>query len=189
MSKKETINMDNEFLLKLIIELSDELNKKSKKIFATHDLYIVGGAALVLGYNLRLATSDMDAIWSNQDYFRKCINKIAKRNKLENNWCNMDVVLSKSYTPAIIDIANCRLIIKQGSLRIWVINLWLALCMKLIAFRERDRSDIILIMDELKRNNIVNKDTVMNAFDKFYTKYGVNVSLSEMAMTYINNFI
>ena len=153
--KKDVVNMDNDFLRKLIIELAKELNKKSKKSLVEHDLYIVGGAALVLGYNLRFATSDMDAVWSNQEYFRNCINKVAKRNKLENGWCNMDVVLSKSYTPAVIDNTNCQLIIKHDSLNVWVINLWLALCMKLIAFRERDRNDIILIIKELKRNNIV----------------------------------
>jgi len=187
--KKEIINMNSDFLRKLISELAHELNKKSKKTPVEHDLYIVGGAALVLGYNLRLATSDMDAVWSNQDYFRKCINKVAKRNKLEIGWCNMDVVLSESYTPAVTDEINCTLMMKQGSLNVWVINLWLALCMKLIAFRERDRSDIKLITDELKRNNIVNKDTIMAAFDDFYTKYNKNITLSEAAMIYINSLV
>ncbi|MCL2159862.1 MAG: DUF6036 family nucleotidyltransferase [Oscillospiraceae bacterium] len=186
--KKEIISMDNDFLRKLLIELADELNKESKKNYAKHDLYVVGGAALILGYNLRLATSDMDAIWSNQEYFRKCINKVAKRNKLKNGWCNMDVALSKSYTPAVVDSANCQLIIKHGSLNVWAINLWLALCMKLIAFRERDRSDIILIVDELKKNNIISKSAIMDAFDNFYTKHGKSISLSEAAMTYIDSF-
>ena len=79
---------------------------------------------------------------------------------------------------------------KQGSLSVWVINLWLALCMKLIAFRERDRSDIILITDELKKNgNMVNKSAIMDAFNDFYTKYGRNVTLSEAAIAYINGLI
>ena len=188
--KNKIVNMDSDFLRKLIIDLAHELHKKSKKFHVEHDLYIVGGAALVLGYDLRLATSDMDAVWSNQEYFRICINKVAKRNRLEIGWCNMDVVLSKSYTPAIIDNKNCQLIMKQGSLSVWVINLWLALCMKLIAFRERDRSDIILITDELKKNgNMVNKSAIMDAFNDFYTKYGRNVALSEAAIAYINGLI
>jgi len=186
---KETINMNSEFLRKLISELAIELNKKSKKTPVEHHLYIVGGAALVLGYNLRFATSDMDAVWSNQDYFRNCINKVAKRNKLNNGWCNMDVVLSKSYTPAITDEVNCHLAMRQGSLNVWVINLWLALCMKFIAFRERDRNDIKLIIDELRKDNIVNKDTVMAAFNDYYTKYDRDITLSEAATTYINSLI
>ena len=188
--RKDIINMTDDFLRKLITELAHELNKKSKNSPVEHDLYIVGGAALVLGYNLRPATSDMDAVWSNQDYFRNCINKVAKKSKIETGWCNMDVVLSKSYTPAIIDSANCKLVMKQGSLNVWVINLWLALCMKLIAFRERDRTDIILITNELKKtNHAVNKDTIMAAFEDFYGKYNKPAMLSELAVTYINNLV
>ena len=76
--KNKIVNMDSDFLRKLIIDLAHELNKKSKKFRVEHDLYIVGGAALVLGYDLRLATSDMDAVWSNQEYFRICIRACLK---------------------------------------------------------------------------------------------------------------
>lgn len=110
----------------------------------TYNLYIVGGAAMVLYYNVRESSMDVDGSWDvNNVVVNKAIDYAADINNINKSWLNSDYEKSPSYTPAIY--TNSIFYDQIHNVRFHIVRPELALCMKIIAFRGRrgkyDRAD------------------------------------------------
>jgi hypothetical protein len=88
---------EKESLEKAIEELSSEYKKISSNEKISK-IILVGGAAVLLNYNFRKTTGDIDAsIYSSKEML-SAINNVALKNKFPNDWINTDFENSSSYS-------------------------------------------------------------------------------------------
>jgi hypothetical protein len=173
--------------LKFSLErLSEELHNHTKGK-TTYHLYITGGSALALGYGLKDATEDIDACIKRGTVVQKCIERVAKAEGISPKWCGQGVRYTKSYTTAVF-IYN-KLWAELPSLNVYVVDIeLLLLCMKLIAFREKDSADIGEIVHKLKSEGVrLDGNKVNSWFDKYYRDFPFGVPLSGKAKLFIDN--
>src|SRR5687768_18465399 len=65
-------------------ELSDELGKAGVK----GEICLFGGAVMVLAFNARLSTKDVDAVFHPTQIIRQLCDRIRERRGLDENWLN-----------------------------------------------------------------------------------------------------
>jgi hypothetical protein len=102
------------------------------------EIFVVGGAAMALAYDIRRSTVDVDAIFAPSAEVRSASRKVADRLDLEPDWLND---AAKSFLPG--DDPN-RIGVYEGShLSVAAASPRFLLAMKLLAARvERDTDDI-----------------------------------------------
>ncbi len=164
----ETFSRDE--LYALLKELANEIYKRTKGN-ATANIYICGGAAVMLQFNSRGTTQDVDGTWGRDRTIKECINKVADKHGITREWCNDDVVKSKSFTPKIY--TNSSLLVSLRGLNIYVANPDLLLSMKLISFRleqdKHDFEDIIAIIEYLRGTGLaVTRQWVVGRLVNYY---------------------
>lgn len=134
------------------------------------DLYVVGGANIVISLHTRQSTLDIDAMWTICADMRDCINKVSDRLGLSHEVINCNFKTTKSYTNAIITNSSVykvydRLVVRN-------VNPDLLLCMKLVAFRAakvQDALDANAIIVRLRSlGYIVTTETICQAVIKYY---------------------
>lgn len=102
------------------------------------DLFVVGGAAMMLAYDARPATRDIDAVFKRKNEVFKAAAQVAREQKLPDEWLNNAVTRyigrpDQRPTP-ILDLPGVR--VMAGSPRY-------LLAMKILADRhDRDRDDL-----------------------------------------------
>jgi len=82
-------------------ELSKEF-KKQNGVKTPAVLILVGGAAILLKYNFRKSTDDVDAVILASSVMKDTINITGEKFKLPNNWLNMDFKNTKSYSDKLM---------------------------------------------------------------------------------------
>lgn len=166
-SGKDLTSKDMKFLLS---ELANKIYKKDPH--NNYSFFIVGGAAMVMYYNCRNTSRDIDVFWfGNEKIIKHSIVEIANKYKLENTWINNDYEKSESFTKLITN--NSIFFDRIKNVNFYIIRPELALCMKLTAFRERpgkfDRADAINIVNIMRANGIVvNTETTIDWLEYFY---------------------
>ena len=85
-------------------ELVAELEQRGHK----SKIYIVGGAALMLGFETRDATRDIDAVITPRAEILQIVAEVARRKNLTDDWLNSAAAM---YVPAWPDDPNPRIII------------------------------------------------------------------------------
>jgi hypothetical protein len=125
------------------------------------DLYVVGGAALVLAFDARPATRDVDAVFKRKNEVFKAAAQVAREQRLPDEWLNDSVKRflgrpDRQPVPSL-DLPGLRVMV--GSERY-------LLAMKILADRhERDREDIAFL---IKRMGIHSLDELEAAFREVY---------------------
>lgn len=120
------------------------------------DLYVVGGAALVLAFDARPATRDVDAIFRRKNEVYKAAAQVARELVLPDEWLNDSVKRfigrpDRHPVPSL-DLPGLRVML--GSERY-------LLAMKILADRhERDRNDIQFLIRRLGINTMAELDRV-----------------------------
>ena len=127
----------------LFWDLNKELRKRLKKQVPKDfkiDLYVVGGACIVVTLHSRESTMDIDALWQKSGVVQDAINAVGDSNGLGHTWCNDNFRMTASYTDKII---LCSSLYKEfDRLRIYMVRPELLLAMKLISFRVTKPQDI-----------------------------------------------
>lgn len=127
----------------LFWDLNKELRKRLKKQVPKDfkiDLYVVGGACIVVTLHSRESTMDIDALWQKSGVVQDAINAVGDSNGLGHTWCNDNFRMTASYTDRII---LCSSLYKEfDRLRIYMVRPELLLAMKLISFRVTKPQDI-----------------------------------------------
>lgn len=71
-----------------ILEAFSSLNEKFSAEGVIGEVCVFGGTAMVLAFNARLSTRDVDAIFSPPEVFRKCSAIVANEQGLPEDWLN-----------------------------------------------------------------------------------------------------
>ncbi|WP_200936066.1 DUF6036 family nucleotidyltransferase [Microbacterium sp. Leaf151] len=124
----------------LLRELSDSLQSRG----LTAQLFIVGGAAMALGYDRQRLTRDVDAVFEPAPEVRQIAAEIGERHGLEPDWLNDG---AKGFMPR--PDGNSRVVFESESLYVQVPSPEFLLAMKLHASRDdRDFNDAATLFNE-----------------------------------------
>ena len=134
--------LSRESLTELFQELSERLELRRVRAH----VYVVGGAAMVLGHSRDRSTEDIDArIESGHTVVVEGVREIARERGLSEHWPNEQV---SAYIPRRRD-ERARTLFGSPSLVVTGAYAEPMLAMKLRAGRETDREDIEILMERL----------------------------------------
>jgi hypothetical protein len=131
--------LDRTEIIKLFEELGRELESRGTRA----EVFLVGGAAISLAYDTRRATRDVDAVFQPSASVRDAARVVAGRHELAEDWLN-DAV--KGFLPGTDP--DARAILDRPGIRVDVASPRYLLAMKLMAAREEDVDDILLLYRE-----------------------------------------
>lgn len=147
-------------ILKYLKELSDELKKEGVK----GEILIFGGAAMILAFNARPSTKDVDAIFQPKSKIYDFSRRIADKHRLPEGWLNDSV---KGFI--INDSFKQNLLIKFSHLSVYIPEPQYLLAMKSISMRigveSSDIEDIRYLIDHLKLKKL---DDIFDIIKKYY---------------------
>jgi hypothetical protein len=116
---------------------------------ATADVFVFGGAAMVLGYDARPSTRDVDALWRPHGIVLDAAWEVARRLGLPRWWLNEQ---ASSFVPPGTPFEGAALFEAPG-LRVIQASPELLLAMKVAAARTNDLDDIRLLAQTLNLND------------------------------------
>lgn len=160
-----------------------ELAKEIKRQFgsrANMELAIVGGASIIINYDFRKSTMDIDAVNSNISSINSCIRAVADNNGLPYTWLNSDFKTTNSYSPNLIECS--KLYKKYGNiLNVYSVRDEYLLCMKLMSFRpDKDIEDIEGIINSMGTD--ITGEKVDKAMKRLYGSWN---KVSDIAINYV----
>lgn len=146
------------------------LGNELKKLKIVGELIICGGAVMLLEYNSRNTTKDIDGIYSPSTEMKELIRKIAHKHELPEDWLNDSVKYSKSY---IRDLrTNSKFHRRYGNLVVYKADIEQMIAMKLVAFRlgqSHDLIDLEVLMQKYSASmGKITPDVLKNLVIKYY---------------------
>lgn len=170
--QKEIFKKDIDHLLYLIAKEY----KKQNKNYPEAEIIIVGGASVMLNYNFREKTTDLDVLIKASSTMKDIINKIGDENGLDTGWLNQDFKQTASYSDKLVE---CSKFYKTfcNCLSVRTVSDEYLIAMKMMSGRiyKKDFSDIIgIIKDKAERNNPISKEDINLAITKLYGKEALN---------------
>ncbi|MBE6035631.1 MAG: hypothetical protein E7222_13180 [Clostridiales bacterium] len=163
--------------------------KKANRANPYAELIIVGGGAIMLGYNFRSSTEDFDVIIrGSSSLIKEIANRIGDKNDLANGWLNSDFSKTTSYSKELIlhskfykTFCNC--------LDVRIVPDEYLIAMKLVSGREykHDCSDIIGILSEaIQKKEPLSFDKIDRAVNELYGGWGL---VSDDMKNFLNNVL
>lgn len=128
-------------------ELAKEYKKRGRGMPA--EMILVGGASVLINYQFRAASYDIDASYESPAIMKEAINAVGDKFGLPNGWVNDDFKKTASYTPKIVQYSEYYKTF-SGVLQIRTIRAEYLVAMKLVSGRQykKDLSDIAGIVYE-----------------------------------------
>ena len=128
-------------------ELAKEYKKRSGNFPA--EMILVGGASVLINYQFRNSSYDIDASYESPAIMKEAINAVGDRLGLPNGWVNDDFKKTASYTPKIVQYSEYYKTF-SNVLQIRTIRAEYLVSMKLVSGRQykNDLSDIAGIIYE-----------------------------------------
>lgn len=167
---------DIEFTREDIDTYLKELAKRFRKLNGTKmpgEIIIVGGAAVLLKYDFRKQSRDIDGIIRASSAIKESINYVADKYNLPRGWLNTDFVKTRSYSPALYSHSKYYKTY-SNVLMVRIIEPEFLIAMKLVASRnyKYDFSDIIGILKEQKKEEKpISFEMIKNAVCELYGDY------------------
>lgn len=145
-------------------ELNDELALKDIK----GEISLFGGAVMVLAFNARIATKDVDAIFEPVKEIRNAAHRIAELHALKLDWLNMAVrmFVVKHDRELLFDLPNLRVTVPEADY---------LLAMKMIALRPQteDEDDAIFLIEKLR---LLSKADVLGIIADYYPRKEISAT-------------
>jgi hypothetical protein len=139
--------MDRDEIEGALRELAQELDERG----VVARIYLVGGAAMVLAYQSRFSTDDVDGSGYPTDEVLAVAAEVAERRSLRSNWLDDSV---KVYLPIATE-PEWRPVIKVGSVEVVVADERTLLAMKMRASRgRRDEADIEFLLGQCQITSV-----------------------------------
>ena len=161
------ITKDNiDFYLKEFAKVFKKLN--GSKMPA--EIILIGGASVLVNYNFRNSTGDIDAIIKSSSVVKEAIQIIKNKYNLSNDWLNTDFEKSKSYSPKLREVSRHYKTF-SNILEIRTVDAEYLVAMKLMAGRlyKHDLSDIVgIFWEQQKSNNPLKKENIEKAVNYLY---------------------
>lgn len=155
----------DEFDVERVQELLDELAERLAKRGVEGTVYVVGGAALALGYyelGERRLTGDIDAAYSPGTVIDEVVTEIAQERGISSSWLNQK---ASQFFPAH-GLPEGHVVIEREGLTVFVGPAPLLLAMKLRAARlGRDNDDIAVL---IRRCDVRSVDEAIAVLDECY---------------------
>ena len=155
-----------------LLELSKEFRKlHGRKMPA--EIIIIGGGAVLLKYNFRSSTGDVDAIVRSPSVMQEAINSVGEKYHLPNGWLNTDFKNTASYSSVLIEKSKHYKTF-SNILDIRVIDAEYLLAMKLMSGRgyKNDLSDIAgILFEHEKAGNPISLERIQKAAVELYESW------------------
>ena len=137
------------------------------------NIYVIGGAAIVLNFEYRLSTMDVDALYSDNPLLDKAIANVSKQFNLPSDWLNQDFKQTPSYSP---EIPKKSLFINQYGKYVYVFTMKpeYLIAMKLKSSRPTggDLDDIIKMIYELRYAKYpISYELIIDAYKQLYKDF------------------
>ena len=158
-----TSSLTRETILKALSRLNEKLREET----VIGEICLFGGTAMVLAFNARLSTHDVDAVFEPPEVFRRRAREIADELNLPADWLNDGV---KGYVSNAPEYTSDGLP-QMSHLRIIRPTAEYLLAMKCMASRfpsyttKGDHDDIIFLLNHLGLKDV---DAIFNVVEKFY---------------------
>ena len=167
MSYKLMKKEDKNFFLK---ELTKVIWKNKRNSDVTYELILIGGASILVNYEFRNSTSDVDCIDVNNILMNDAIIKVAEKYDLPTDWINTDFKITKSYSDKLINYSTYYKTFGNGTLEIRTIKDEYLIAMKLVSGRKykNDISDIVGIISEIKKERDISLGEIEKAVIDLY---------------------
>ena len=161
--KKEDINL-------YLKELTKVIRKNKRNSDVTYELILIGGASILVNYEFRNSTSDVDCIDVNNILMNDAIIKVAEKYDLPTDWINTDFKITKSYSDKLINYSTYYKTFGNGTLEIRTIKDEYLIAMKLVSGRKykNDISDIVGIISEIKKERDISLGEIEKAVIDLY---------------------
>lgn len=143
------------------------LNEKLREEGIVGEICLFGGTAMVLAFNARLSTQDVDAVFEPPEVFRRRAREIAEEINLPADWLNDGV---KGYVSAVPEYTTDGLP-EMPHLRIIRPTAEYLLAMKCMASRfasystKGDRDDVAFLLNHLR---LTDAESVLKIVERFY---------------------
>ena len=137
------------------------------------DIYIVGGAAIVLNFDYRMSTIDIDAYYKENQVLVDAILNVSNKLGLPNDWLNHDFTSTPSYSPEIVKKA----VLHKGYgniIFVYLLEPRYLIAMKLKSSRPTggDLDDIVKMIYELRLKEMpISYDMVIEAYQEMYEDF------------------
>jgi hypothetical protein len=153
-------NLSKKQILRCLEELSAEMGKQNLK----GEILLFGGAAMVLAFNARSSTKDVDAIFRPKKEIYAISKKIARKHHLPEGWLNDSV---KGFITS--DSFKQNLFIRYKNLAVYTPEPQYLLAMKCMSMRiGLESSDIDDIKTLLKYLQIKKTEDVFQLLEQYY---------------------
>ncbi len=128
-------------------ELAKDFKKRGRGISA--EMILVGGASVLINYEFRMASYDIDAAYEARTVMKESINAVGDKFGLPNGWVNDNFKQTASYTPNIVYHSEYYRTF-SNVLKIRTVRAEYLVAMKLVSGRQykKDLSDIAGILYE-----------------------------------------
>ena len=188
MSYNKVINKENLDLY--FSDFGKLLKKKSHSKNLSIEIVVVGGASVLLNYNFRNTTVDIDCIDVHNALMNEIVSEIANKYDLPSDWINTDFKATESYSQKLITYSTYYKTF-NGVLNVRTIKGEYLVAMKIVSGRKykNDYSDIYGIIKWHKDNNEqLSMPQIDKAIDELYSSHGVvNKDAYEFASKIIEN--
>ena len=154
-------NLDN--ILKILATKYSQINTTPICV------YIVGGSAIVLNFDYRESTLDIDAFYESNTAFEKAAKETGEEFELTGDWINQDFINTPSFTPKIIDVS--KLYKRYRNVSFYTVKPEFLIAMKLKSARPTggDLDDVIKMIYELRlKGKKITYKKIINAFEYLY---------------------
>lgn len=138
----------------------EELNAALQRLGVRADLYVFGGAAMVLAYGADRPTRDIDAKFEPHGPVIQAAQEIAERLGLPRSWLNdqASVYLSRQADSGQAPVFD------RSHLRVQAASAEHLLAMKVLAAREHDLADLRLLIDRLGLRSADDAEAITRRF-------------------------
>ena len=165
MQRKNLTRSDIELGLKRLSDLAKSAHRMV-------DIAVYGGSAIMLAWDLRAMTNDVDAIIMDArhtDFVRKTVKQIAGENNWHEDWLN-DAIKGFILNPQHLEKLDLFPESENGGIRVYVPIPEYFLAMKCMAMRldEEDKQDDEDIKNILKMLSITDPEVVFGIVEKYY---------------------
>lgn len=148
---------------KLILTYLKDLDQELKKRKTKGEILLYGGAVMVLAFDARPATKDIDAVFIPKSVMRDAIKQVAENNGLPEDWLNDGVEGFQS------SMGGKKLFLNLRNLAIYIPTPEYLLAMKVLSSRvdTKDRTDILFLIKEL---HVKTSEEIFDLTEKYYPR-------------------
>lgn len=158
---------------KLLRRAFELLAKHLKRRGVVGEVHVFGGAAMVLAFNSRQATRDVDAVFAPDTHVLEAAREVADELGLPKSWLNNQ---ASSYVSGVAGRGTP--VFDHANLRVMVTPIEHLLAMKVRAARAvRDADDIRVLLNELK---ITKMSQVIAVVNKYIANEPLSVRSSQL---------